>query len=278
MLLCTILQKLELHENSFPRVRHKDIQLILNELSSSEINSNQLYSTQHEDNYQEESILETMERGTLLCRAVTNTDLNTVRELLRCAADANLTDAYGRTALHTAVQRGHIGLIKMLLEHGADMHKQDPHGWTPKAITQEHGKEEIGELLSNYENRKRLFGDDQMQTVNSRRNSLSQSNWEWNTPFRYPKHADSESHSVDSKAKKLYNRRVAIHIHPGKSKQPSEQFGKLINLPGSIQELLRIGGQKFVGCNPTKVVNQENAEVDDLSVVRDGDHLFLLDE
>jgi len=39
-----------------------------------------------------------------------------------------------------------------------------------------------------------------------------------------------------------------------------------------------IAGQKFVGCNPTKVVNQENAEIDDISVVRDGDHLFFLEE
>jgi len=39
-----------------------------------------------------------------------------------------------------------------------------------------------------------------------------------------------------------------------------------------------IAGQKFVGCNPTKVVNQENAEIDDISVVRDGDHLFLLEK
>lgn len=35
-------------------------------------------------------------------------------------------------------------------------------------------------------------------------------------------------------------------------------------------------GQKFGGHNFTKVVNSENAEVDDLSVIRDGDHLFLL--
>lgn len=35
-------------------------------------------------------------------------------------------------------------------------------------------------------------------------------------------------------------------------------------------------GQKFGGYNPTKVVNQENAEIDDISVIREGDHLFLL--
>ncbi|RWW83875.1 hypothetical protein BHE74_00007606 [Ensete ventricosum] len=35
-------------------------------------------------------------------------------------------------------------------------------------------------------------------------------------------------------------------------------------------------GEKFVGYHPTKVINQENAEIDDITVVRDGDHLYLL--
>lgn len=34
--------------------------------------------------------------------------------------------------------------------------------------------------------------------------------------------------------------------------------------------------QKFGERNLTKVVNAENAEIDDLSVIRDGDHLFVL--
>lgn len=40
--------------------------------------------------------------------------------------------------------------------------------------------------------------------------------------------------------------------------------------------LYDIAGEKFEGYKPTKVVNEENAEIDDISVVRDGDHLYLL--
>lgn len=36
-------------------------------------------------------------------------------------------------------------------------------------------------------------------------------------------------------------------------------------------------GEKFVGHHPEKVINQENAEIDDLSKVQDGDHLYLLE-
>lgn len=38
-----------------------------------------------------------------------------------------------------------------------------------------------------------------------------------------------------------------------------------------------IAGENFSGHLPTKVVNQENAEIEDISVVRDGDHLFFLE-
>ena len=34
-------------------------------------------------------------------------------------------------------------------------------------------------------------------------------------------------------------------------------------------------GQKFTGYYPTKLFNQEFAEIDDITVIRDGDHLFL---
>lgn len=35
-------------------------------------------------------------------------------------------------------------------------------------------------------------------------------------------------------------------------------------------------GEKFGGYKFTKVTNAENAEIDDIGVIRDGDHLFLL--
>ena len=249
MLLCTILQKLELLESSLTGVWHKDPRLFLNEwCNGGAINGNQLPSAQREDNYQE---TDAMESRTPLCTAAANSDVNKVRELLRCGADANLIDAYGRTAIHAAVRKGHIDPLKMLLEHGANMHEPDPCGWTLKAMAQENGQSDICELLLSYENRKRLLGDDQRQTANSRQSSLTQSNWEWCTALRYRKYvetmtttcSESENHSVDSNDMKLNSRRVTIHMHPQKSDRSPQKFGKLINLPGSLQELLRTGGK-----------------------------------
>ncbi|KAH9627395.1 hypothetical protein KSS87_001234 [Heliosperma pusillum] len=69
--------------------------------------------------------------------------------------------------------------------------------------------------------------------------------------------------------------RVTIHNQLA-SEHSKQQFGKLIVLPDSIDDLLRIAGQKFAGSNFTKIINSENAEVDDICVIRDGDHLFFL--
>jgi hypothetical protein len=38
-----------------------------------------------------------------------------------------------------------------------------------------------------------------------------------------------------------------------------------------------MAGQKFQGFHPRKVVSRDYAEIDDVSVIRDGDHLFLLE-
>lgn len=36
-------------------------------------------------------------------------------------------------------------------------------------------------------------------------------------------------------------------------------------------------GQKFPGFHPTKAVSRDYAEIDDIGVIRDGDHIFFLD-
>ncbi|KAJ8449938.1 hypothetical protein Cgig2_029300 [Carnegiea gigantea] len=46
-------------------------------------------------------------------------------------------------------------------------------------------------------------------------------------------------------------------------------------LPG-LTKSCGVAGQKFGGCHFTEIVNSENAEIEDISVIRDGDHLFFL--
>ncbi|CAL5345323.1 unnamed protein product [Camellia sinensis] len=88
---------------------------------------------------------------------------------------------------------------------------------------------------------------------------------------------------TDREVANKLTKRVTIHMKFLLEKNTSlKQLAKLIILPDSLEELLRIAalggtaGEKFGGYKLTKIVNEENAEIDDLRVIRDGDHLFLL--
>lgn len=50
--------------------------------------------------------------------------------------------------------------------------------------------------------------------------------------------------------------------------------GQVVLMAGNFQDLLDLGYQKF-GFKPTKVVTEDGALIEDMDVIRDGDHLFL---
>ncbi|XP_058780988.1 potassium channel AKT1-like [Vicia villosa] len=56
--------------------------------------------------------------------------------------------------------------------------------------------------------------------------------------------------------------------------EKGEHGGKLSFLPKSLQELLDIGAKKF-NISPTKILNKEGALIDDINLIRDGDHLII---
>lgn len=57
--------------------------------------------------------------------------------------------------------------------------------------------------------------------------------------------------------------------------EKGETAAKLVLLPESLQELLDIGAKKFQ-FSPTKVLTKEGAEIEDIQLVRDGDHLLVV--
>lgn len=53
------------------------------------------------------------------------------------------------------------------------------------------------------------------------------------------------------------------------------EFGaKVVPLPNSLQLLFDIGYKKF-GFYPTKVLTKDGALIEDIEVIRDGDHLIF---
>ncbi|KAF3451120.1 hypothetical protein FNV43_RR07209 [Rhamnella rubrinervis] len=78
------------------------------------------------------------------------------------------------------------------------------------------------------------------------------------------------------KGLKPNRKRVTIHMQFQDRSESHRQLIKLIILPDSMEELFKIAGENFGGHKPTKVLTSENAEIDDIGVIRDGDHLFFL--
>ncbi|KAM0903690.1 hypothetical protein ACQ4PT_018469 [Festuca glaucescens] len=67
---------------------------------------------------------------------------------------------------------------------------------------------------------------------------------------------------------------IRVVIHEQSNMASSRAAGKLVYLPGSLEELMKVGQEKF-GKAATRVLTADGAEVDDVRVLRDGDHLFL---
>ncbi|GMP71898.1 hypothetical protein CsSME_00030142 [Camellia sinensis var. sinensis] len=186
-----------------------------------------------------------------------------------------------------AVRNRHLEMVRILMEEGPNTHKPDARGWTPKALAEQQGNKSMYDLLPSYENRW-VLDEQKIDFVSSetdhntrkgqfkptRISGLNRSK----SQFRQVPTIISSGHSsssTDSDINKL-NKRVTIHMKFQENSKSQKQLAKLIILPDSLEELFRISGEKFGGYYLTKVVNAENAEIDDLSVVRDGDHLFFL--
>lgn len=209
----------------------------------------------------------------------------------------------GKTALHDAVCKGHIEMVRILLEGGANVNKPDARGWTPKALALQQENKTIYDLILSYENtRKRTLDDHKIQlfdpetvhhytgnghfkpttttTSTTRNKGCSNCSNSSQSQLRDVLTTFSTGHSSGATDREVANKltkRVTIHMKFLHEKNKSQkQLAKLIILPDSLEELLRIAGEKFGGYKLTKVVNEENAEIDDLRVIRDGDHLFLL--
>lgn len=65
-----------------------------------------------------------------------------------------------------------------------------------------------------------------------------------------------------------------IRVFVKRAGSGDDEEGSVVLMPGCLQELMDWGSQKF-GFYPTKILTKDGALIEDLVVIRDGDHLFL---
>src|SRR5205814_7283 len=84
---------------------------------------------------------------TALDSTAENGHLAVVKLLLKAKADVNVKDKHGETALYRAAKNGHEAVVKLLLEAKADVNVRDESGRTALYMATENGHEGVVKLL-----------------------------------------------------------------------------------------------------------------------------------
>ncbi|KAG7567748.1 Ankyrin repeat [Arabidopsis thaliana x Arabidopsis arenosa] len=237
--------------------------------------------------------------------AVEKNSLDALKDIIKYGGDVTLPDGNGTTALHRAVSEGHLEIVKFLLDRGADLDRPDSYGWTPRGLADHQGNEDIktlfhnhrpvekkpkpvpgipqspvtGKPLMKYSSEPTMHSGELVldggQVVVSQRKKLNNFR---NSLFGFISAANTADDGGEASrspavagggGSMFYPARVTIS-----SPENRETGGKVVLLPTSMEELLKIGEAKM-GFVPTKVLTREGAEIDDITLIRDGDFLLL---
>ncbi|KAJ9163148.1 hypothetical protein P3X46_022847 [Hevea brasiliensis] len=251
------------------------------------------------------------DEGHFACIAAEQNSLNLLKEIVRCGGDVTCSRKSGNTALHVAVCEDNTEIVRFLLDHGAEIDKPDIHGWTPRDLADQQGHEEIKFIFQTCKEPK-------TQSVvaipeNHKPGIRYLGRFTSEPTIRPMSHDGSHSGRDGSWSQKRTRRRtnnfhnslfgMMSAAHKGEKELPFpvshtiaadnyganparviiscpekvEIAGKLILLPKSLPELLEIGAKKF-GLTLAKVLSKDKAEIDDIEVIRDGDHILIVSD
>ncbi|XP_057505314.1 potassium channel AKT1-like [Actinidia eriantha] len=252
--------------------------------------------------------------GQFACFAVEQNNIDLLKDIVRYGGDITLLNSLGTTALHTAISEENTEMVKFLVDQGANIDKPDVHGWSPRALADYQGHEEIKALfhtmketgmkpsavmvpvtqgvpylkmhrsepaIAPFNSETEVVtlrsdkgvnwsGSRHRRQANNYHNSLFGIMSAARNPDKGEKVLCSSPRSVES-PRYLVNNRARVTIS---FPEKGEAGGRLTLLPDSLQELLDIGAQKF-GVSPTKVLTIDGALIEDIALIRDGDHIIL---
>ncbi|TVU41681.1 hypothetical protein EJB05_15224, partial [Eragrostis curvula] len=210
----------------------------------------------------------------------------------------------GVTALHRAAIDGNVHMAKVLLDHGADADREDGSGRTPRAIADEHGHREIQALFTGSSQQEQAQQSSPKQqgsssTDHHRRVPAPVTRFTSAPPTRIPFRDSldssprssmhgSPSRRMTSFRNSLFGVLSSSHANRHERERPRVRVvmscpergsgaRKLVLMPETVRQLVELGGSVF-GFAPSRAVMADGAEVDDASLVRDGDHILIVSD
>lgn len=251
--------------------------------------------------------------GQFACTAAEQNNLGLLKEIVRHGGDVTRSKNNGSTALHVAVCEGNTEMVKYLLDQGADIDRADDHGWTPRDLAEQQGHDDIRiifqsaksanselpkaqSLLTIPEEKKhgvRFLGRFKSEPmIRPASGDGDEGSWAHTRPRRRTNNFHNSLFGIMSTATggdndlllsvnhsnivggagREYSTRVTVSCP-----EKGDVGGKLVLLPKSFGELLEIGAKRY-GFLPSKVLSKDGAEVDEIDLIRDGDHLVFVSD
>ncbi|KAF6167287.1 hypothetical protein GIB67_043148 [Kingdonia uniflora] len=243
--------------------------------------------------------------GQYACTAAEQNSIDMLKDIVRCGGDVTLPRSDGSTALHAAVNEGNIELVKYLVSQSAHVDKPNMDGWTPRELAEQQAHEEIITLFQNKKVTKHQFvtpvrepgvrfltkvnSEPTMRVQHEQPPSAGDGIWGESQSRRRRKTSNFHNslfgvmsaaqagekdpnpsvNSANARDIGGYPARVTISCS-----EKEEAGGKLVLLPESLQDLFEVGAKKF-GVSATTVLTKEGAEIDDIALIRDGDHIII---
>ncbi|CAD5170375.1 unnamed protein product [Musa acuminata subsp. malaccensis] len=253
--------------------------------------------------------------GHFACTAAAQNNIELLEDIIRHGGDVTAEKKDGSTALHRAVCEGNPRLAEFLIQHGADMDKPDHHGWTPRSLADQQGHDEIKALFDVVKAEEpnsgsplpapvRRFssepimppavGDDIRPSSSSPFGALEKSERARRENFHNSlfgiisaaSFSNRQSHSgllssVAGPPRHMFGggggqqqQRTNLQRVTISCPERGDTTAKLVLLPDSLHELLDIGSKKF-GFLASKAFTKDGAEIDDVKLIRDGDHIVV---
>ncbi|KAG2390043.1 Potassium channel [Vigna angularis] len=206
--------------------------------------------------------------------------------LVEHGANPNIKDLEGNSPLWEAIKGGHETVTRILIENGAEITSHDVVDFARLAI-EKNNLEIVKEVIQ----RKGEVTECDSKLTTLLHAAVCEGNTEivkylielgadidrqddvGLTARSLAEHQSTKDSPKSSQMIQTIKEEVTMRVTLS-CPEKGEGAKKLLFLPDSIEEILHIGAKKF-GCSPTKILTTEGAQIDDIDVIRDGDHLVL---